>query len=265
MSRDSAARPHELLRLRIKDVVFKLACDKKQYAEMVVNGKTGSRSIPLINAIPHIKDWLSQHPQGANPHSILLCGSGKSLGKVMNVTSYHAIYEKYKKDFFPRLLASPNVPPEEKQEIRELLKKPWNPYIRRHSALTEKSGILKEHYLRQYAGWTPSSQMHLKYLHYFGDESSGNILEAYGIITKNKELPNVLEPKQCPNCSEPNKPDSRFCVKCRMVLTYDAYTETIEQKEEKDMKLEELIQKQARFEQLIQSLIDTGQMRPTTN
>jgi integrase len=29
MSRDSAARPHELLRLRIKDVVFKLASDKK--------------------------------------------------------------------------------------------------------------------------------------------------------------------------------------------------------------------------------------------
>jgi integrase len=29
MSRDSAARPHELLRLRIKDVVFKLTPDKK--------------------------------------------------------------------------------------------------------------------------------------------------------------------------------------------------------------------------------------------
>ena len=30
MSRDSAARPHELLKLRIKDVVFKLTPDKKQ-------------------------------------------------------------------------------------------------------------------------------------------------------------------------------------------------------------------------------------------
>jgi len=138
---------------------------------------------------------------------------------------------------FPRLLESPNVPPEEKQKITELLKKPWNPYIRRHSALTEKSGILKEHYLRQYAGWSPSSQMHLKYLHYFGDESSGNILEAYGIITKNKELPNVLKPKQCPNCSEPNKPGSRLCVRCRMVMTYDAYSETLESQKQKEDKL----------------------------
>jgi integrase len=32
MSRDSAARPHELLKLRIKDIVFKLTPEKKQYA-----------------------------------------------------------------------------------------------------------------------------------------------------------------------------------------------------------------------------------------
>jgi hypothetical protein len=37
MSRDSAARPHELLKLRTKDVVFKLTPDKKQYAEILVN------------------------------------------------------------------------------------------------------------------------------------------------------------------------------------------------------------------------------------
>ena len=89
-----------------------------------------------------------------------------------------------------------------------------------------------------------------------------SILEAYGIVSKNKQLSNVLNPKQCPNCNEPNKPDSRFCAKCRMVLTYDAYNETIEQKEQKDKQLEELIQKQTRFEQLIQSLIDSGQMKP---
>ncbi len=65
MSRDSAARPHELLKLRIKDVVFKLTPDKKQYAEILVNGKTGTRHIPLIDSIPYIKDWISQHPQSA--------------------------------------------------------------------------------------------------------------------------------------------------------------------------------------------------------
>jgi ribonuclease D len=117
------------------------------------------------------------------------------------------------------------------------LKKPWNPYIRRHSALTEKSIILKEHTLRQYAGWTPGSNMHLKYLHYFGNESSEDLLEAYGIISKDKQLSEALRPKQCPNCNEPNKPDSKFCAKCRMVLTYDAYSETLESEKQKEDRL----------------------------
>jgi hypothetical protein len=113
-------------------------------------------------------------------------------------------------------------------------------YIRRHSSLTEKSTILKEHTLRQFAGWSPGSNMHLKYLHYFGNESNDNILEAYGIVTKDKHLSDALKPKQCPNCNEPNKPDSKFCAKCRMVLTYDAYNETVEEKDEKDKEVQVL-------------------------
>jgi hypothetical protein len=74
MSRDSACRPHELLKLRIMDVRFKVTPDKKQYAEVTVSGKTGTRSIPLIDSIPYIKDWINQHPQSGNKNSILLCG-----------------------------------------------------------------------------------------------------------------------------------------------------------------------------------------------
>jgi integrase len=51
MARDTGCRPHELLKLRIKDIAFKSA-GNRQYAEVLVNGKTGSRHIPLINAIP---------------------------------------------------------------------------------------------------------------------------------------------------------------------------------------------------------------------
>jgi integrase len=125
MSRDSAARPHELLKLRIKDIVFKLTPDKKQYAEILVNGKTGTRHIPLIDSIPYIKEWISQHPQGGNPSSILLCGFGKSLNRVIDVIGLHRMYRDYKNKFFPKLLDNPNVLPDDKQRIRELLKKPW--------------------------------------------------------------------------------------------------------------------------------------------
>jgi hypothetical protein len=134
---------------------------------------------------------------------------------------------------------------------RELLKKPWNPYIRRHSALTEKSIVLKEHVLRQHAGWSGKSQMHLKYIHYFGNESSESLLQAHGIVAKDQKLIDTLKPKQCPNCNEPNKPDSKFCAKCNMVLTYDAFNETVEEKQEKDKELESFKKRIANMENLI--------------
>jgi integrase/recombinase XerD len=264
ISRDLSCRPHEILKLKIKDIFFKSVDSYYQYAEVLVNGKTGTRPIPLIDSIPYLKDYLDhEHPQPSNPNAPLICGAGKSLGRHIHARSLCKIYRDYKNKLFPKLLESLNVLPEDKRKIEQLLKKPWNPYIRRHSALTEKSTILKEHVLRQHAGWSARSQMHLKYLHYFGNESSESLLEAYGIVTKDQQTSDSLKPKQCPNCSEPNKPDSKFCAKCRMVLTYDAYNETVEEKQqEKEKQIEVLIKKQEQFEQLIQSLIDSGQLKP---
>jgi predicted nucleic acid-binding Zn ribbon protein len=135
------------------------------------------------------------------------------------------------------------------------LKKPWNPYIRRHSALTEKSAILKEHHLRQFAGWSAGSNMHLKYLHYFGNESNDSILEACGIIPNDREAGDILKPKQCPNCSEPNKPDSKFCAKCKMVLTYDAYNETLEGQKQKEDQLSMVQSQVDKMQSQMQSLM----------
>jgi integrase/recombinase XerD len=61
--------------------------------------------------------------------------------------------------------------------------------------LTEKSLILKENTLCQYAGWSIRSNMPQKYLHYFGNESSESILQAYGIVTKEKQDIDKLRPK----------------------------------------------------------------------
>jgi integrase len=126
---NSEARPHELLKLRIKDVTFKATPNKKQYAEIIVNGKTGTRHIPLIDLIPHIKDWISQHPLGGNTNSILLYGFGKGLNRVIStIRSLSRVYRDYKNELFLKLLDNPNVLPEDKQKITELPNKPWNPY-----------------------------------------------------------------------------------------------------------------------------------------
>lgn len=58
ISRDTSCRPHEILKLKIRDIAFK-TIGTSQYAEGVVNRKTGTRPIPLINSIPYLKDFRS--------------------------------------------------------------------------------------------------------------------------------------------------------------------------------------------------------------
>jgi integrase/recombinase XerD len=133
MARDLSARSHEILSLRIKDVVFKNV-NGYQYAEVLVNGKTGSRHIPLIQSIPYIKDWLANHPSRNNPNSPLFVSLGKhSMGrKQLVINGLYQIYQYYKEEFFPKLLEDPTISNEDKENIRALLAKPFNPYIRRH-------------------------------------------------------------------------------------------------------------------------------------
>jgi hypothetical protein len=255
MARDLSARPHEILSLKIKDIMFKTTADNKQYAEVLVNGKTGTRYIPLIQSIPYIKEWLSNHPSRNNPNSPLFVGLGRrSLGRRLSVIGLYLVYKYYKEKFFPNLLKEPAVSSEDKEKIKSLLYKPFNPYIRRHSALTEKSIKLKFSTLNQHAGWSPNSNMSQKYIHYFGNESSESLLEAYGIVT-NKISIDTLNPKVCPNCNEGNTHEAKFCSKCKMIMSFEGYQEALESQKEKENKLASMEERFNSMQSQMQSLI----------
>jgi integrase/recombinase XerD len=259
MARDLSARPHEILNLKIKDIVFKTVDNGRyQYAEVLVNGKTGSRHIPLIQSIPYIKEWLSNHPHRNNPNSPIFVGLGRrsSMGrKQLSVDSLYHIYKDYKEEFFPKLLEDPTISNEDKEKIKGLLLKPFNPYIRRHSALTEKSVKLKTNTLNQHAGWSMNSNMAQKYIHYFGNESSESLLEAYGIVTKNNVPIDTLNPKICPNCNEGNTVDSKFCSKCKMIMSFEGYQEALESQKEKEDKLTNMEKQFDNMQSQIQTLL----------
>jgi integrase len=120
LSRDSSCRPHEIVKLKIRDIVFKTT-GNRQYVEAQVNGKTGSRPILLIDSIPYLKDFLDhEHPQPSNPNAPLICGTGRSLGRLIKASRIYKIYNKYKKQIFPKLLESPDVVPEDKNKIRSI-------------------------------------------------------------------------------------------------------------------------------------------------
>jgi hypothetical protein len=108
-----------------------------------------------------------------------------------------------------------------------------------------------------------NSHMAQKYIHYFGNESSESLLEAYGIVTKNNNMIDTLNPKICPNCNEGNALDTKFCSKCKMIMSYEGYQEALESQKQKEDEITKLQKRQERFELLIQSLIDSGQLKPT--
>jgi integrase len=100
VARDTSCRPHEILKLRIKDIVFKIS-GNCQYAQVLVNGKTGSRPLPLIDSIPYVKDYLEHgQPHPSNPNAIFICGRGKRIGRTILNTSLAGIYAEYKQIFF---------------------------------------------------------------------------------------------------------------------------------------------------------------------
>jgi integrase len=228
MARDTSARPHELLKLRIGDLHFKKEPSTgKQYAEVLVSGKTKTRTLPLIDSLPYIKEWLLVHPLSGNPDMPLFISlsdrnKGRQLSSIAILEQYNY---RYKKEFFPKLLLEKSVNMKDREVIRGMLTKPWNPYVQRHSALTEKAQFVTEATLRDHAGWSMNSDMPQVYVHFLASSSSRSLLEARGIISKDKHESNILQPKYCPNCQEPNAPHNSFCLKCKMVLTYEEYTD----------------------------------------
>jgi integrase len=263
--RDTGCRVHELLKLKIKDIVIEKLDSGYHSARITVNGKTGTRHVTITNSYPYLKDWISHgHPYGSNPNAPLFVGYGRKTGgkRIKNVTSIHVIYaQHYKKVVFPRVLQDPLVPEEDKRKIQDLLKKPWNPHARRHTAATEVSKAFKDAVLiDQYMGWSPGGNTRVKYQHYFSDDAHIAKLEADGFLPKGSSSKNkikgLLKPRACPNCAELNKPDSRFCAKCKFVLSFDAFNETIKSAEETKKKLEQIGDVQEKLKNMEDKIMD---------
>ena len=237
LARDSSCRPHEILKLRIKDVIFKTADNGSTYAEVTVNGKTGQRTVPLFRSIKQLTAWLEKHPakgidkDSTNPNGLLICSISRqdSFLKPLTANAMWMNYQRYK-SLFTRLVNSDQVPEADRKILADLVRKPFNPYIFRHSSLTEKSIMIQNEYvLRQHAGWSKTSKVPARYLHYFGNESSKALLRAYGLIRDERQTEaEKYASKACHVCKEKNSHDAKFCSKCKSPLTYEEFMSQIQ-------------------------------------
>jgi len=192
---ESGCRKGEIFSLRLKDIQV-----YDQYWTLSVEGKTGTRTVPIIHAIPYLKAWLQIHPDRENENSALFVTTNKGGLKPMSPLSFNTGL---------RLLCK-NV------GIRMLY-----PHQLRHTRLTElaEDGV-GEYQLKSFAGWTPSSSMANKYVHLSGKGHVNAVLEAGGVEVEKstRETIPMLEMVHCPNCDKQIDSEMILCPYCNFIL-----------------------------------------------
>ena len=269
---DLNARPHEITLLKIKHIRLK---EKYGEGEIPHEAKTGSGPILLTLSFPYVRDWLNEHPFRNEPNARLICNllngapiKSDALWKVMTQLRSRIV----------RLLEKGEITDEKEKEYLKFLlsTKKWNPYCIRHSSITADSDYLPEYALKKKVRWSMNSIQSSRYIkRRMGEQLKKEILVRNGILSaeESKEKPVVIV---CYRCTFINQHDNKYCSKCSYPLKPEAYEEIKsgedkrmkileENQKRKDDQINQLMKKQEKFEQLIQSLIDNGELTPSIN
>lgn len=212
---EAAARPGEILGLRIRDLDF-----REKYAQIRVSGKTGERTIPLVRAIPYLRAWLQVHPTGDDVNAPLFAHIYRSQVVAVTVDALQTNFRRLRK--------------------RVGLKRRIHPYMFRHTRLTELAdNDLGEYKMKVLAGWTPDSLMAARYIHLSGRSSIAPILEMEGIEApdETQPRPSPIKLRTCPRCSAVNEGDALYCMRCGCALSQDVALADRERDEEEDVAL----------------------------
>jgi len=188
---ESGCRISEIGNLKIKHVSF-----EEYGTRLTVGGKTGMRKILVISSTPYIQQWLNNHPKNDNPESYIWIASN---GEQLTYTRMTAILKT----------ASKNAG----------IKKRVYPHLLRHTRATRYATEMPEASMKQYFGWTQSSNMPGVYIHLSGKDTDESILRINGIdVQKEKSKPR-LEPKKCLKCNTINEATNICCKICGMPLS----------------------------------------------
>jgi len=228
---DMASRNQEIVKMRIRDIVLK---EKYAEASTAWDTKTGTRTNPIILGFPYLRELLNNHPFATEPDAYLILS--RTSMKPLNPDSIWRISDTLKKRIL-KMIKDKTIKGEDREKLVKLLQKPWNPYLLgRHSSITEKSDILNDFQLKQFAGWGMNSTRPITYVHRRGKQVIDPLLQEHGIVEKQERKPTR---KECSKCGNVNTTEATLCSKCSFVLNARAWEQTKleEEQEKKEMDL----------------------------
>ncbi len=187
MLHESGARIGEFINLKLKDIQI-----DDNRALLSVDGKTGPRTIPVVESIPLLTQWLSLHPFRDNQEAFLWTGdSGTRLHEPLrHVGAVKLISRCFE---------------------RAGLRKKHNLHWFRHSRATLLAPKLTEAMMCKFLGWTLGSRMTRVYCHIDNKQLTTAVLEMHGLKAKDESKTQRI---QTCACGAVNQTTSRYCFRC---------------------------------------------------
>ena len=216
---DTGARLDEIASLKIGALTL-----HREYGMVALHGKTGTRDVAFVRALPYLGTWLNMHPAPSDrdaPLWVALGGGHEGEGMAYSSVA----------DVFARAAKSSGLP--------------LSAHDMRHGRATEVAQLgWNEEKMRKFFGWRPGSSMPARYTHLAAQDVKDQVLQDAGIATEERPEPKGM-PVKCPNCGHRNEPVNVFCGVCRFPLTGEA-------REERETIEEAIVARLERLERLLE-------------
>jgi site-specific recombinase XerD len=235
---EMGCRARELTQLKIKDVVW--ATHSVDVTIQV--SKSRPRVNTLIDSFVYLQEYMNRHPFRSNPEAPLFVNlSNGQYGRALLYQGLFSIIRTSRK--------------------RARISKKIHPHLFRHSKATElaRKGWTEAE-LREWFGWSPTSDMPTVYVHIGQSDVKNKVLRESGLLDDEETADQLqervaLKSKRCARCGKSNPADALTCH-CGMALSLASVEEIKKLKTDSDEFMQKLNQLPLRPELI------AGQMTP---
>lgn len=235
---ESGCRIGELLSLKMHNVQF------DQYGAVLrVTGKTGDRRVRIISSAPALADWINNYNKADDPNAPLWPPrqAKKKINNTIRCMEHRSVYELL------HALAE-----------RAGVKKNVHPHLFRHSRATILAGKLTEAQMKEYFGWTQSSDMASTYVHLSGRDVDNALLKLQGLAHEETGKEDKIKVKSCQRCKERNSPASKYCTKCGLPLDENLVVSLEKDRQATDGIMNRLMQDNEFKEMMLKKIFEMG-------
>lgn len=197
---ETGARIGEILNVKVKHIVF-----QDNIGFVMLNGKTGMRRVTVIASVPILAQFLDIHPFKERPDEYLFM---TKFNHMEGKRGYRQLTYAGARKILKTLAEKANI------------KKRIHPHLFRHSSATRAAKFLTEAQMKEYYGWTMSSDMPSIYVHMSARDTEDAIKRMNGInIEEKQQVKKTIV--ACRTCKQKNSPGSKFCNYCGSILSLE--------------------------------------------